>query len=447
VAEIPTTQYVRTDEGLALAYQVFGEGDRDIVLIFTVHCVDLLWEEPTVVHMMRRLARLGRVITIDYRGFGASDPVPLGALPTPEAWMEDTRVVLDAVGSSSAHIVCHGGAGFFGMLFAATYPRRTETLTLFEATARYRQADDYQIGAPSEVLDAFAQWDVDTWGTEAHVLVWAPSRAGDERFCRWVARFERGSASPAVYRAANDWVLGLDLRAVLPSIRVPTLVMHREDGLIPIEHVRYLVEHIPGARLDVVPGHDYWHFTEHADEILDHIEEFITGVVPAEVFDRALATVMFTDIVGSTEFLAQVGDRRWKELLAVHDALVEAEIERFRGRMVRSTRDSGDGALATFDGPGRAIRCACAIRDAVRSLGIDVRAGLHSGEIELRGDDVAGMAVHIGARVSALAGAGEVFVSSTVKDLVAGSGIDFEDRGEHELKGVPGSWKVYGVGE
>jgi class 3 adenylate cyclase len=223
--------------------------------------------------------------------------------------------------------------------------------------------------------------------------------------------------------------------------------MHREGGLIPVEHVRYLVEHIPGARLVTVPGQDYLHFTEHADEVLDHIEEFITGVLPTEVFDRALATVMFTDIVGSTEFLAQVGDRRWKELLAVHDALVEAEIERFRGRMVRSTRDSGDGALATFDGPGRAIRCACAIRDAVRSLGIDVRAGLHSGEIELRGDDVAGMAVHIGARVSALAGGGEVFVSSTVKDLVAGSGIDFEDCGEHELKGVPGSWKVYAVAE
>jgi class 3 adenylate cyclase len=360
--------------------------------------------------------------------------------------MEDTGVVLDAVGSSSAHFVCHGGAGFFGVLFAATYPRRTETLTLFEASARYRHADDYQIGVPAEVIDGYGQLDEERWGTEASAQLWAPSRVGDERFCRWLARYERGAASPASFRAVSQWVLGLDLRAVLPSIRVPTLVMHREDSFpIPVEQVRYLVEHIPGARLDVVPGRDYLHFTEHADEVLDHIEEFITGVVPSEVFDRALATVLFTDIVGSTEFAARVGDRRWKDLLADHDALVAAEIERFRGRVVRSTRDSGDGALATFDGPGRAIRCGCAIRDALRSLGIDVRAGLHSGEIELRGDDVAGMAVHIGARVSALAGAGEVFVSSTVKDLVAGSGIDFEDRGEHELKGVPGSWKIYAV--
>ena len=242
MAEIPTTQYVRTDEGLALAYQVFGEGDRDIVLIFTVHCVDLLWEEPAVGHMLQRLARLGRVITIDYRGFGASDLVPLGALPTPEAWMEDTRVVLDAVGSSSAHFVCHGGAGFFGMLFAATYPTRTETLTLFEATARYRQADEYEIGVPAEVLDGFAQLDKAFWGTEASAQLWAPSRADDERFCRWLARFERGAASPAVYSAVNDWVEGpalstsgrgfnprpLRLRPALPLLppQVPSLRLH-----------------------------------------------------------------------------------------------------------------------------------------------------------------------------------------------------------------------------
>jgi class 3 adenylate cyclase len=443
VAEIPTTRYVRTDDGLALAYQVFGEGNRDIVLIFTIHCVDLLWEEPTVVHMMQRLASMGRVITLDYRGFGASDPVPLGALPTPEVWMEDTRVVMDAVGSSSAHFVCHGASGFVGMLFAATYPARTETITLFEASARYRQADDYQIGFPAEVLDELTQRDQETYGTEASARMWTPSRAGDERFCRWLARYERGAASPAIYRVAQDWVLGLDLRAVLPSIRVPTLVLHRGDSyLVPIEHSRYLVEHILGARLDTVPGHDFWSFTEHTDEVLDHIEGFITGVVPAQVFDRALATVMFTDIVGSTEHAARLGDRQWAKILDEHDAISTRELERFRGRKVNPT---GDGLLATLDGPAQAVRCAQAIRDSVRGLGIEVRAGLHVGEVELRGADIGGIAVHVGQRVSSVASANEVLVSRIVTDLVFGSDIEFEDRGEHELKGVPGTWRLYAV--
>ena len=247
-----------------------------------------------------------------------------------------------------------------------------------------------------------------------------------------------------------DWrrraALEVDLRTILPTVRVPTLVLCRRETRIA-SLTRYVAQHIPSAKLVEVPGGDNLFFAGDTTPVLDEIEEYLTGSLPAHRSDRLLATVLFTDVVGSTEQAARLGDRRWKELLAVHDALVEAEIERFRGRMVRSTRDSGDGALATFDGPGRAIRCACAIREAVRSLGIDVRAGLHTGEIELRGDDVAGLAVHIGARVSALAGAGAVFVSSTVKDLVAGSGIDFEDRGEHELKGVPGSWKVYAVAE
>jgi class 3 adenylate cyclase len=443
VSDITTTRYVRTEDGLAIACQAFGGTHPDIVLILTAHCVDWLWEEPSMVHMLERFAHMGRVITLDYRGFGGSDPVPLGALPTPEAWMEDTRVVMDALGSSSAHIVCHGGSGFIGMLFAATYPTRTESLTLIEASARYRHADDYAIGLPIEVLDKFAQLDEELWGTEASARLWAPSRADDEYFCRWLARFERGATSPTVHRALVDWAVSLDLRAVLSSIRVPTLVMHRAGSrLTSVEHGRYLTEHIHGARLKVVPGHDNLFFTEHADDVLDHIEEFITGVAPTHLGDRALATVLFTDIVGSTEHAARLGDRRWAKVLDEHDAISARELERFRGRKVNPT---GDGLLATFDGPARAVRCAQAIRDAVRSLGIEVRAGLHVGEVELRGADIGGIAVHIGQRVSSIASAGEVLVSRTVTDLATGSGIEFEDRGEHELKGVPGTWNLYAV--
>jgi class 3 adenylate cyclase len=287
------------------------------------------------------------------------------------------------------------------------------------------------------------QWTEQGWGTGTNVSVWAPSRAGDDTFGRWLGRFERGAVSPATIRALSRWVLNLDLRSVLPSIRVPTLVLHREaDLLLPLDHGRYLADHIPDARLVVLPGSDFLFFTEGADEIVDHIEEFITGVRPVREPDRALATVLFTDIVGSTEHATRLGDKKWTDLLNRHDDLVSRELERHRGRKVNPT---GDGILATFDGPARAVRCAQAICEAVRPLGIEVRAGLHTGEVELRGEDIGGIAVHIGQRVSALAGPGEVLVSRTVTDLVAGSGLLFEERGEQELKGVPGKWSVYAV--
>lgn len=437
----PETQFVQRADGLHIAYQVSGEGPREVVFVPTAHCADLMWDEPRAAHFLDRLANIGRLVLVDFWGFGASDPVPLGALPTPEAWMEDLRVVLDAVGSAKANIVSHGGSGFLGMLFAATYPERTETLTLVETTARLERSDDYPIGVPRPDLDAFVAEDKRLWGTVEHARLWAPSHQDDGQFCRWLARMERGASSKASQEARFRWLIDLDMRAVLPSIRVPTLVVNRErDFMNPQRNARFLQEHIEGSRLVVVPGTDYLPFPQEADVIADCIEEFVTGAPPMQMPDRALATVLFTDIVGSTAHATRLGDRRWSELLDQHDAVIARELARFRGRKVNPT---GDGMLATFDGPARAVRCAAAICDAVRPLGVEVRAGLHVGEVELRGDDIGGIAVHIGQRISGVATPGEVLVSRTVTDLVAGSGIEFEDRGEHELKGVPGSWQLF----
>jgi pimeloyl-ACP methyl ester carboxylesterase len=443
VADIAETRYTKTDDGLSVAYQTFGEGPPDIVLMPCFFCVDLMWDDPSFAHVLRRLAHTGRLICFDPRGLGASDPVPLGALPTPEEWMGDLRVVLDAVGSKTANLICHGGSGFWGMLFAATYPDRSSSLVLMEVSARLRFADDYTFGVVPEAIEAFVKWDEQVWGTGADASTWAPSRVGDDVFCRWLGRYQRGSESPATYGATARWVSNLDLRSVLPSIRTPTLVLHREaDALSPLDNGRYLAEHIPGARLVVMPGTDFWFFTEGADDYLDRIEEFITGVPPVREPDRALTTVLFTDIVASTEHAVRLGDKRWTQVLDQHDAIVDRELARHRGRRVNPT---GDGVLASFDGPARAVRCAQAICDGVRALGIEARSGLHTGEVELRGDDIGGIAVHIGQRVSAVAGRGEVVVSAIVKELVFGSGIEFVDRGEHELKGVPGTWKLFAV--
>ncbi len=440
---MPETRYAKNADGLSIAYQTLGDGPTDIVVVPAFMCVDLMWEEPSLAHVLRRLARIGRFICFDRSGFGASDPVPLGALPTPEAWMEDARAVLDAVGSTTANLVCHGGGGVTGMLFAATYGERTNTLTLIQAFARTLWGEDYPCGVPSEVLERFIDRTAQGWGTGADVAVWAPSKAGDDSFRRWLGRYERGDQSPAMHVAMMQWNTKLDLRSVLPAIRVPTLVLHREDDrVVRLDHGRYLADHIPGAQLVVVPGTDHMFFTQGADEIVDHIEEFITGAPPVREPDRALATVLFTDIVGSTDHASRLGDKNWTDLLNRHDELVSRELERHRGRKVNPT---GDGILATFDGPARAVRCAQAICQAVRNLGIEVRAGLHTGEVELRGEDIGGIAVHIGQRVSAMAGPGEVLVSRTVTDLVAGSGLLFEERGEHDLKGVPGRWPVYAV--
>jgi class 3 adenylate cyclase/pimeloyl-ACP methyl ester carboxylesterase len=438
VADVPETHYAETSSG-RIAYQVVGEGRPDLLVYHSaVFPIDLMWDEPALASFVERLSSFSCSIWFDPRGRGASDPLPHNEDRFAESGADDMLGLLDHLECEQVAVM--GLNAGPPLLFAASHPERTTALVLYETSVRIREADDYPEGGSPEGIDAWLSTIRRAWGTSTLDFI-NPSIAGDARLRRWLARCERLLCTPdeAMWRvqATNE----IDLRGVLGSVRVPTLVIWRRASRIAAQ-ARYVAEHITGAKPVEVPGEDYLPFFGDTGPILDAIEEFLTGQLPAHYTDRVLATVLFTDIVGSTEHAARLGDRRWRDLLSTHDALVRAEVLRFRGRLVKST---GDGVLATLDGPGRAIRCACAIRDSVRSLGVDMRAGLHTGEIELVGDDVAGMAVHIGARVSAHAGAGEVLVSSTVKDLVAGSGIDFDDRGEHELKGVPGSWKLFAV--
>jgi class 3 adenylate cyclase len=348
---------------------------------------------------------------------------------------DDMLALVDHLGLEQVAVV--GDNGPPQILFAASHPERTRALVLVNTGSRAAFSRDPSQSSPTERLEELRR----RWGTGDALEQVAPSVAGDTRLRRWLGRSQRLVCTADEMYWRGQAAFGMDMRPALPSVQAPTLFVYRR-GTRSAALARDDAEHISGAKVVELPGDDFLFFVGDSGPMLDAIEEFLTGQLPAHHSDRVLATVLYTDIVGSTEHAAEVGDRRWKELLATHDALLGAEVERFRGRMVKST---GDGVLATFDGPGRAIRCACSIRDSVRSLGVDVRAGLHTGEIELRGDDVAGMAVHIGARVVALAGPGEVLVSSTVKDLVAGSGIDFEDRGERQLRGVPGSWRLFAV--
>jgi class 3 adenylate cyclase len=392
---------------------------------------------------LRRLATFSRLLCFDKRGTGVSDPVPLAALPTLEQWIDDVRTVMDAAGSQRAALLGHAEGGQMGMLFAATYPERASALILVDTCARHLRDVDYPWGHPADRLPRFLQRLEDMWGTGGLADVLAPSLARDDRFRRWVARYARLSVAPRAEKTMYAAHFERDLRGVLPTIRVPTLVLHRVgDRHIRVGHGRYLAEHIPGAKYVELPGEDHLFYVGETETMLGEIEEFLTGVRPLPESDRVLATVLFTDIVTSTERSAQVGDRRWKDLLDQHDTLIRRELDRHRGRLVKNT---GDGILATFDGPARAIRCAQAVATSVKSLGIEVRAGLHTGEVELRGEDVTGMGVNIAARVMDAAGPGEVVVSSTVKDLVAGSGLRFADRGTHDLRGVPGEWHLFAV--
>ncbi|MGR2753759.1 adenylate/guanylate cyclase domain-containing protein [Agromyces arachidis] len=436
--------YAATEDGY-VAYRVFGTGPRDLLVIGNwASNVEVLAEHPSMARYLDRLSRFARVICFDKRGAGLSDPVPLNALPTLEHWIDDARAVLDAVGSESAALLGDAEGGPMAMTFAATHPERTRALVLVNTFARMLRDDDYPIGMPEEASERLlVEWERG-WGRGDVVLpLSAPGVADDPQMQRWAGRYMRLSASPAAATRIYRWVLHLDVRSVLPSINVPTLVLHRAGN----RHYRaamgrYLAEHIPGATYVELPGADWYPPFVDADPVLDRIEEFLTGDRPEPSDDRVLATVLFTDIVGSTDSAARMGDRRWVELKEAHDALVRAQLARYRGREIATT---GDGFLAIFDGPARAVRCAAEIAAVVRTLGLDIRAGLHSGEVELHGGEVAGIAVHIAARVMALAGTGRVVVSGTVKDLVVGSPIRFESLGEHALKGVPGRWRLFEV--
>jgi class 3 adenylate cyclase len=427
-----------------IAYQVLGEGPPDLVVSFgSFGHIDLAWEDPGIALFFRTLASFSRLILFDRRGTGASDPVLLDALPPWEGYAEELDAVLDQVGSERVAIMAHVDAGAMAMLFAATRPERTSALVLVNCSAKWVAADDYSIGIPLEVAQAIVAQIDQLWGTEALVGMWAASRAGDERFRRWSTKYQRAMASPRTIQAFNRVNLEVDARPILPLIHAPTLVLARRDfPVLSIEHSRYLAEHIPQAKLVELPGADALLVWETPELALDLLEQFLAGVRRVAEPTRILQTVLFTDIVGSTQRAGQLGDRRWRQVLGVHDELGRRVVEEFHGQLVKTT---GDGILATFDGPGRAIGCAAALRDELRGIGLQIRAGLHTGEVELRDDDIGGIGVHIAARVVAAAQSGEILTSRTVRDLVVGSDIAAEDRGMHALKGIDGTWQLFAI--
>jgi len=438
----PPTQYADAGD-VSIAYQAVGEGPIDIVLVlgFATH-LELQWELPPFPQFCERLGSFARVLVFDKRGTGLSDPVQ--GVPILEERIDDVRAVMDAAGSERAALLGVSEGGPMSVLFAATHPARTAALVLCGAMGRTTEAPDYPWAAPADALrEATEEFIAPYWGRDPEGILelFAPSMAGNPEAIEGLARLERNAASPAVTQQIFEMFLDVDVRAVLPTIEVPTLVIHRRgDRVVNWRAGRELAEQIPEARYVELPGIDHLPWSGDYEAVVGEVEEFLTGARSAPEPDRVLATVMFTDIVASTERASELGDARWRELLAAEGEVVRRELQRFRGREVKSL---GDGHLATFDGPARAIRCAHGIVEAVEPLGIEVRIGLHTGEVELIGDDVGGIAVHIAARVGALADAGEVLVSSTVKDLVAGAGIGFEDRGAHRLKGVSDEWRLF----
>jgi class 3 adenylate cyclase/pimeloyl-ACP methyl ester carboxylesterase len=436
---LPQTRYAQSD-GVNIAYQVVGDGPIDLVFVpgFVSH-LDLQWADPRIARFLERLASFSRLIIFDKRGTGLSDPV---AAPAPlEDRMDDVRAVMDAAGSEQAALFGLSEGGPMSILFATTYPERTQALILCGTYAYGGFGPDHVAGQHWAEAHRRVREAAEHWGEGRTLALFAPS-VDSERNRIGRATFERSAASPRMAQMLIDMVTEIDVRELLSSVHVPTLVLHRQDEFIPVEGARYMAQHIPDARLVVLPGRDHIPFYGDADGYAEEIELFLTGARHTPVVERVLMTVMFTDIVASTKRAAELGDARWRELVDRHDELVRAEIERHRGREVKTL---GDGFLATFDGPARGIRCACAIADAVKSLGIEIRAGLHTGECEVLGEDIGGMAVNIAARIGAVAGAGEVVVSRTVRDLVVGSGIAFSDRGARQLKGVPDRWRLFAV--
>ena len=438
---MPETQYAKSGR-INIAYQVVGGGPLDLVYVpGWVSNVEGAWEEPTHERFLRRLARFSRLILFDKRGTGLSDPVPESSLPTLEERMDDVRAVMDAAESERAALFGFSEGGNLSVLFAATHPDRTVALVTFGIFAKRLRTPDYPWAPTREDRQREIELVEREWGREMDLHILAPSAAKDPEFKRRLLSYLRRSASPAAAAALLRMNSDIDIREVLPVIHVPALVLHRTNDLeTKLDEGRWIAGRIPDAKFVELPGADHLPWVGDQDAVLDEIEEFLTGVRPIREVDRVLATVLFTDIVGSTEKAAKLGDRPWRDLLEQHHASVRRELARWRGQEVDT---AGDGFLATFDGPARAIRCGLAIAADARTIDLEVRAGVHTGECELLGGKVAGIAVHTGARVAALANGGEILVSQTVKDLVAGSGIEFRQRGRHEFKGVPGRWSIY----
>ncbi len=438
---IPQTKYAKSED-ISIAYQVAGNGPLDLIFVMGwVSNIECMWDDPSFNHLLSRLASFSRLILFDKRGTGLSDKV--SELPTMEQRMDDVRAVMDAVNSEKAALLGVSEGGPMCALFAATYPARTTSLIMYGSYAKRVWDPEYPWAPTSEEREKFYESIKEGWGGPVDLEKLAPGQAHNEHFREWWATYLRRSASPADALALAKMNTEIDIRNILPAIHVPALIIHRTGDIdIDVNGSKYLANKIPGAKFVEVKGNDHLLWVGNYEEILDEIEVFLTGEHKYAQSERVLATVLFTDIVGSTEHVVELGDERWLNLLKNHDALVRKELSRFRGREIDTT---GDGFLAIFEGPARAIRCACAIRDIVRSIGIEIRAGLHTGECEMIGKNVGGIAIHLGARVMSKAGAGEVFVSGTLKDLVAGSGIQFENRGRSTLKGIPGVWELYSV--
>ena len=439
--DLPPVRYALSGD-VSVAYRTVGEAPIDLTVVpgYISH-LEVMGENPLMVKWFGRLVSFARVTVFDKRGTGMSDPVE--GVPTLEDRMDDVRAVMDAAGIERTALLGFSEGTPMAILFAATYPERVAALILVGGMARTTWAPDYPWASSREsLLESLTELTLPRWGEGDSVDYFAPSTADDPAQRAWWGRVERMGASPSMAKKLAQMFFEIDVRPALPLIQAPTLVLHRQgDRVVNVNAARLLAERIKGARLVVLPGIDHVGFAGDPDRLAAEIQEFLTGSrpVPPEEFDRVLATVMFSDIVSSTERAAATGDRSWRELLERHNAFVRGEIERYRGHEVKTM---GDGFLATFDGPARAIRCARSMVAGVHGLGLEIRVGLHTGEVEMIPNDIGGMAVNIAARIGARADADEVLVSSTVKDLVAGSGIEFEDRGRHALKGVPGEWSL-----
>ena len=438
---IPETRYTKAGN-INIAYQVVGDGPIDIVLVpGWISNIDVFWEDPAMVRFLNRLASFSRLILFDKRGTGLSDRVT--DTPMLEERMEDVNAVLDAVGSKEAVLAGYSEAGTMVALFAATYPERTHSIIMIGSFARRIRTDDYPFGAAPESYQAFIKEIESNWGGPVGMEARVPSKVHDEQFKSWWSKFLRMGASPSTAGAITRMNMEVDVRTILPSIKVPALIIHADgDLVIGLDHGKYLAENIPNARLVVVRTDDHIPWIGAPNKILAEIEEFVTGDRTTREVQRVLSTLMFTDIVDSTQKATNLGDQQWADLLASHDQAIRHELSIYRGKEIDT---AGDSFFASFDGPARALHCANAISQSVKKIGLSVRIGVHIGECELRGNTLAGIAVHIASRISALAAADQILVSRTVKDLVAGSGISFNDFGSHQLKGVPDPWQLYEV--